>query len=201
MLSVSYTRRKGQDFFMSIFENTVMIKKRPSYGQLFAQYLLIALTILSALGTILFSPLGLFVPTVLFAVFAYFMHGSCDMEYEYTYIEGELDIDKIKAKRKRKKVAKIDRGTGHLIWNIFELGAWIYLLDLKNMWGDVMLDNKNELPMGLGFGLAMNEKAMNNFSAMGEEEKHQVIEAARNVRSKREMQNLVNDIANLDAMV
>ena len=50
------------------------------------------------------------------------------------------------------------------------------------MWGDVMLDNKNELPMGLGFGL-------------------QVIEAARNVRSKREMQNLVNDIANLDAMV
>ena len=39
------------------------------------------------------------------------------------------------------------------------------------MWGDVMLDNKNELPMGLGFGLAMNEKAMNNFSAMGEEEK------------------------------
>ena len=93
---------------MSIFENTVMIKKRPSYGQLFAQYLLIALTILSALGTILFSPLGLFVPTVLFAVFAYFMHGSCDMEYEYTYIEGELDIDKIKAKRKRKKVAKID---------------------------------------------------------------------------------------------
>ena len=48
---------------------------------------------------------------------------------------------------------------------------------------------------------AMNEKAMNNFSAMGEEEKHQVIEAARNVRSKREMQNLVNDIANLDAMV
>ena len=24
--------------------------------------------------------------------------------------------------------------------------------------------------MGLGFGLAMNEKAMNNFSAMGEEE-------------------------------
>ena len=39
--------------------------------------------------------------------------------------------------------------------------------------------------MGLGFGLAMNEKAMNNFSAMGEEEKHQVIEAARNVRSKR----------------
>ena len=57
MLSVSYTRRKGQDFFMSIFENTVMIKKRPSYGQLFAQYLLIALTILSALGTILFSPL------------------------------------------------------------------------------------------------------------------------------------------------
>lgn len=99
---------KGQDFFMSIFENTVMIKKRPSYGQLFAQYLLIALAVLCGIGTLTISPLGLFIPTVLFAVFAYVMHGSCDMEYEYTYIEGELDIDKIKAKRKRKKVAKID---------------------------------------------------------------------------------------------
>ena len=69
------------------------------------------------------------------------------------------------------------------------------------MWGDVMLDNKNELPMGLGFGLAMNEKSMSNFAAMGADEKHQVIEAARNVRSKREMQNLVNDIANLDTMI
>lgn len=93
---------------MSIFENTVMIKKRPSYGQLFLQYLFIAFAILCGLGTITISPLGLFVPTVLFAFFAYLMHGSCDVEYEYTYIEGELDIDKIKAKRKRKKVAKID---------------------------------------------------------------------------------------------
>lgn len=65
------------------------------------------------------------------------------------------------------------------------------------MRGDVMLDNKNELPMGLGFGLAMNERAMENFAAMEPEEKKQVIEAARNVHSKREMQNLVNDIANL----
>ena len=55
--------------------------------------------------------------------------------------------------------------------------------------------------MGLGFGLAMNEKSMSNFAAMGADEKHQVIEAARNVRSKREMQNLVNDIANLDTMI
>ena len=31
-----------------------------------------------------------------------------------------------------------------------------------------MLDNKNELPMGLGFGLAMNEKSMKNFSHRGE---------------------------------
>lgn len=51
------------------------------------------------------------------------------------------------------------------------------------------------LPLGLGFGLAMNEEAMNSFASMNEEEKRQVIEAARGVTSKEEMQNLVRDIA------
>ena len=51
------------------------------------------------------------------------------------------------------------------------------------------------LPLGLGFGLAMNEEAMNSFSSMTEEEKRQVIEAARGVSSKEEMQELVRNIA------
>lgn len=51
------------------------------------------------------------------------------------------------------------------------------------------------LPLGLGFRLAMNEKAMDSFSGMTEDEKQQVIEAARSVRSKHEMERLVEDIA------
>ena len=54
--------------------------------------------------------------------------------------------------------------------------------------------------MGLGFSLAMNEKAMSNFASMDEKEKRQVIETARNVQSKQQMQHLVEDIASLDKM-
>lgn len=53
------------------------------------------------------------------------------------------------------------------------------------------------LPLGLGFGLAMNEKAMDSFASMNEEEKKQVIEATRGMTSKEEMQNLVNNIADI----
>ena len=53
------------------------------------------------------------------------------------------------------------------------------------------------LPLGLGFGLAMNEKAMNSFASLDEEEKKRVIEAARGITSKEEMQNLVSSIADI----
>lgn len=56
---------------------------------------------------------------------------------------------------------------------------------------------ENGLPIGLGFGLAMNEEAMEQFAAMTEEEKQQVIDVARSARSKEEMQNLVRNIAEL----
>lgn len=69
-------------------------------------------------------------------------------------------------------------------------------MDYENHGGDVM-ENKEEMPLGLGFGLAMNEQAMNSFSSMTEEEKKQVIEAARNVQSKAEMYSLVCDIARI----
>lgn len=58
-------------------------------------------------------------------------------------------------------------------------------------------ENSTSIPMGLGFGLAMNEDAMKHFSAMSEGEKKQVIEAARSVKSKNEMQNLIMDIAKM----
>ena len=53
------------------------------------------------------------------------------------------------------------------------------------------------LPLGLGFGLAMNEEAMTSFASMSEEEKSQVIETARGIGSKEEMQSFVNSIAEL----
>lgn len=63
------------------------------------------------------------------------------------------------------------------------------------------MDEKEDgLPIGLGFGLAMNEEAMKQFAAMTDEEKRQVIETARAVQSREEMQHLVRDIAHLDKM-
>ena len=54
------------------------------------------------------------------------------------------------------------------------------------------------LPMGLGFVLAMNEEAMNHFSSMTDDEKRQVIEAARGVQSREQMLALVKNIAEMD---
>lgn len=58
-------------------------------------------------------------------------------------------------------------------------------------------NNKKEMPLGLGFGLAMNDKAMDRFSNLSDTEKKQVIETARTVQSKKEMNNLIQDIAKM----
>ncbi len=63
-----------------------------------------------------------------------------------------------------------------------------------------MKQEENNIPLGLGFSLAMNNQAMQTFSNMTDTEKKQVIEAARGVQSKAEMQNLVDSIASLDNM-
>lgn len=70
------------------------------------------------------------------------------------------------------------------------------LLDFKSVRGDVM-SRQEDMPLGLGFGLALNEQAMNSFSAMTEQEKRQVIEAARSTRTKSEMESLIQDIAKM----
>ena len=51
------------------------------------------------------------------------------------------------------------------------------------------------LPLGLGFGLAMNSDAMMGFASLSDEEKKQVIEAARQIRSREEMQQFMNSDA------
>ncbi len=53
------------------------------------------------------------------------------------------------------------------------------------------------LPLGLGFGLAMNEDAMKGFSSLPDDEKKQVIEAARGITSKEEMNRFVDSIAEI----
>lgn len=57
--------------------------------------------------------------------------------------------------------------------------------------------NKNEMPMGLSFGLAQNDEAMAHFSNLSDTEKKQVIETARMVQSKKEMNSLIQNIAKL----
>jgi len=59
------------------------------------------------------------------------------------------------------------------------------------------MENQKDMPMGFVFQLSMNEKAMENFASMTEEEKRQVIETARNVTSKAQMRGIVSDLAGL----
>ena len=57
--------------------------------------------------------------------------------------------------------------------------------------------NREEMPLGLGFGLAKNNEAMDHFSNLSDTEKKQVIEAARMVQSKKEMNHLIQSIAKM----
>ena len=56
------------------------------------------------------------------------------------------------------------------------------------------MNSFNEIPQGLGMALSRNEKAMNTFSVLSEEEKHRVIDLSRSVRSKSEMNRLVDKL-------
>lgn len=59
------------------------------------------------------------------------------------------------------------------------------------------MGNKNEMPMGLAFQLSMNEHAMENFADLNEQEKRQVLDAARSVQTKSEMKGIIEDLARL----
>lgn len=56
-------------------------------------------------------------------------------------------------------------------------------------------DPRREMPLGLSFGMAMNEDALEHFAGMGKAEKKQVIEKARQVSSKAQMDALIRDVA------
>lgn len=59
------------------------------------------------------------------------------------------------------------------------------------------MENQKDMPMGLAFQLSMNEQAMENFAHMTEEEKRQVLAAARSVTSKEQMRGIVSDLARM----
>ncbi len=53
-----------------------------------------------------------------------------------------------------------------------------------------------KVPIGFGMALAVNEPAMNAYSAMTEEQKQAILNKAHNVRSEQEMHDLVASLAN-----
>ena len=48
-----------------------------------------------------------------------------------------------------------------------------------------------KVPIGVGMALAVNEPAMNAYSAMTEAQKQDILSKAHNVRSEKEMHDLV----------
>ena len=52
-----------------------------------------------------------------------------------------------------------------------------------------------KVPIGFGMALAMNQRAMNAYAAMTEDQKQAILNKAHNVRSEQEMHNLVAGLA------
>lgn len=52
-----------------------------------------------------------------------------------------------------------------------------------------------KVPIGFGMALAMNQPAMNAYAAMTEQQKQSILNKAHNVRSEKEMHDLVASLA------
>ena len=52
-----------------------------------------------------------------------------------------------------------------------------------------------KVPIGFGMALAVNEPAMNAYSKMTEQQKQAILNKAHNVRSEKEMYDLVDSLA------
>jgi len=53
------------------------------------------------------------------------------------------------------------------------------------------------VPTGFGMALAMNEKALNNYSRLTEAQKEELINRSRDAKSKKEMEQIVNSISDI----
>lgn len=100
---------------MGIFENTILVKKRPSAVQIILACALMILCFACAIGFLLSFQL-LFVLLFLIAGgLFYAVRATSRVEYEYSYIEGRLSFAKIKNKKRRKNLATIEMETLQLI--------------------------------------------------------------------------------------
>lgn len=71
------------------------------------------------------------------------------------------------------------------------------------------MDYNSGLPLGLGMALAMNETAMGHYVNLTEAEKEKLLARARNVKSREEMDRIINvlsdnktwDSSQLDALL
>lgn len=52
-----------------------------------------------------------------------------------------------------------------------------------------------KVPIGFGMALAMNEPALNAYSAMTEDQNQAILNKAHNARSEQEMHDLVNSLS------
>ena len=52
-----------------------------------------------------------------------------------------------------------------------------------------------KVPIGFGLALSANTAAMNRYAHLTEQEKQNILNKAHNVRSEREMHDLVNSLA------
>ncbi len=55
--------------------------------------------------------------------------------------------------------------------------------------------NRNEIPVGFSMALAMNPRAMQNFSMLSEDKKQAIIAGTHSISSKDEMHRYVNALA------
>ena len=68
----------------------------------------------------------------------------------------------------------------------------------KNSYGTINSHDNytlSNIPMGLSFGFTQNPAAMTAFENMSDENKKIVLEKAHNVKSKKEMMSLIQDIS------
>lgn len=60
-----------------------------------------------------------------------------------------------------------------------------------------MKNNAHDWPIGFAMELAMNETAMEFFSELPKDRKEEIVEKSRHVKSKTEMEKLVESIKNI----
>ena len=92
----------------------VMVDRKTSPLLGVARIVLYALAIICFMLGLLGSGL-FFVGAIAFALVAYFVLPSFDLEYEYLYIDKEISIDKIMSKEKRKHVMTVDLNNMEII--------------------------------------------------------------------------------------